>query len=703
MNEEQKWDYITLSDFKSTSCATPFSYVWVWILAIISVAVYAGDAFTAINLLAFNKWSSEVAPSIPFTVSKWIFAICIIISYVLCGFYWLRAIRIIRAGGVAESYLDPLAVVLQSLRVGKTGQGWRRFLVFAELTKSKKGVDYIALFVYFQFKGALVIILAEGPRAVVNALTLWAVMKASLIPEGKNAPVNGHSSIQQFWINVDTLAHQNKEETVIYFTMLFTLVIWVISAISLAIAVILYLLFLWHYIPSTDGRLSIYCRRKVDSRLESIVGVKIKKAIEKQDAKRRKEEQKAIKKGELPNQPQRAPTLPVLSDIDDDKGSVYSLSKSDTTGTLPPYTSQPPTRTNTMGTNRTGISRQPTLPSFPEDVKRPLPPPRSDTQSSYSSNAPLLSQAGDMGYGDPGRSGSPVPSMPPYDQQGDYFSKPPMNRTMTGDSQSSQRSYAPMPQSWNSPAPNGMPQQPNNVFGPPSRINTAFSSDGRNSPSPHLISPLPNSNEPRPGPPSRQNTGFGSAGRRMPGPSPLHDPTFSPFDRRNPAQGPAYEMSPVDISPSAPKHQPPRNQTQSPYQNTDDYDPFRSPTPAQHGPAYPPPSLIPGNPNNNGNGGNGNGGYVAFNPSRHAQTPDAARSASVPPPSNFNSNSNPGSVLPAVLQSAIQRREASNPLPYRGPGSVPPQRSVTAPIQQGWGQEPVQRSATAGPQRRGEY
>jgi hypothetical protein len=45
--------------------------------------------------------------------------------------------------------MDPLAATLQSMRP----RGWKRFLVFAELTKSKKGVDYIALFVYFSFKG----------------------------------------------------------------------------------------------------------------------------------------------------------------------------------------------------------------------------------------------------------------------------------------------------------------------------------------------------------------------------------------------------------------------------------------------------------------------------------------------------------------------------------------------------------------------
>jgi hypothetical protein len=121
-------------------------------MVIITCAVYVADTFTAVNLIAFNRWSGSVKPSIPFEISKWVFFVCICLSWALCALEWLRAIRVMRKGGVADSYLDPLAAVLQSMRVGK-GQGWRRFLVFAELTKSKKGTDYVALFVYFQFKG----------------------------------------------------------------------------------------------------------------------------------------------------------------------------------------------------------------------------------------------------------------------------------------------------------------------------------------------------------------------------------------------------------------------------------------------------------------------------------------------------------------------------------------------------------------------
>lgn len=122
-----------------------------WIFLLISIAVYAVDTFTAVNLLVFSRWAGQIKPSIPFSVSRWIFAVCIIISFVLLAFRWLHTIRVIRSGSVAESYLDPLAVRIQSIRLG-SGKGWKRFLVFAELTKSKKGADYVALFSYFSFE-----------------------------------------------------------------------------------------------------------------------------------------------------------------------------------------------------------------------------------------------------------------------------------------------------------------------------------------------------------------------------------------------------------------------------------------------------------------------------------------------------------------------------------------------------------------------
>jgi hypothetical protein len=260
--------------------------MWLWILTLISCAVYAADAFTAVNLLAFDKWTSQVRPKVPFEVAKWIFAITIIISYVFLAYRIIRAVRVMRSGSVTECYLEPLAAIWQSMRLTSSGRGWRRFLVFAELTKSKKGANYIALFVYFQFKSALIIIIAQGPRIAINAMTLYAVMQAQLLPVGDHAS-DDRSGFEQFFMNIKVMIETgNKQETVVYFTMLFSLVIWVIAALGIIISCILYIFFLWHYIPRSDGSLTNYCRRKVETRLARIVGKKMKKAIEKEDQKR---------------------------------------------------------------------------------------------------------------------------------------------------------------------------------------------------------------------------------------------------------------------------------------------------------------------------------------------------------------------------------------------------------------------------------
>jgi hypothetical protein len=128
------------------------AYGYLWASLIVSVAVYGVDTFTAVQLLAFNNWTSEVTPAIPIEISRWIFSICIILSWVNLGYEYWRAIRVMKREAVAESYLDSLAVRIQCIRMGQNGRGFRRFLVFAELTKSKKGAEYVALFTYFSFQ-----------------------------------------------------------------------------------------------------------------------------------------------------------------------------------------------------------------------------------------------------------------------------------------------------------------------------------------------------------------------------------------------------------------------------------------------------------------------------------------------------------------------------------------------------------------------
>ena len=129
------------------------------------------------------------------------------------------------------------------------------------------------------------------------------------------------------------------------------------------------------------------------------------------------------------------------------------------------------------------------------------------------------------------------------------------------------------------------------------------------------------------------------------GPSPPQStrpyPEFSPFDSRDPQMDQSYELSPVDKSSNVPDYYYSARTEAEEYRAPQLPGPLRAGSPA---PSMPPAGL-----------------------------PQHPRAGTAPP--------RPG--LPASLQSAIQRREASQPLPNRGmTGSVPQQRSATAPMPQ---------------------
>ncbi|CAK7240200.1 MAG: Potassium transporter [Sporothrix thermara] len=406
---EQKWDYIGLNDFKSQSCFTALAYAYLWFSLGLSITVYAVDTFTAVNLLVFDRWSSEIAPTqlISFTVSKWIFSICIILSVLNLIYEHIRAMRIMRRGSVAECYLDNLAVRLESVRLGK-GQGWKRFLVFAELTKSKKGAEYIALFTYFSFQSWIRVVLCSGPRQVVNALTLLSVYNAQLSVAG-GADVG--NTLLQFFDNIRILAEGNYHEAVILSGMIFTLVVWVFSVLSLLLAVVFFLFFLWGYIPRSDGGLSGYCSRKINKRLMMIVTSKVNTALEEEERRRKKAELKAAKKkGELPPAELTATipnvgeaTLPSYNDAysgSTDKlpamPSSTMLQRSDTMSTLPPYSSRPGTAAGGPNSNNlNGLNSNSSfgLNFMDQNARGMMPPKRTGTMASMASMASASSTA----------------------------------------------------------------------------------------------------------------------------------------------------------------------------------------------------------------------------------------------------------------------------------------------------------------------
>ncbi|KAG6002284.1 hypothetical protein E4U21_003275 [Claviceps maximensis] len=400
---DQKWDYINLQDFKAKGCGSGLAYGYLWLMLIISIAVYTVDSFTAVNLLAFNRWSSKIEPAIPFDVSKWIFSVCILLSFVNLAFEGARAIRVMHRNNVAECFLDSLAVRWESIRLGR-GQGWRRFLVFAELTKSKKGSEYVALFTYFSFKSWIRVIFCSGPRQVVNALTLRSVYQTKLVPTATS--VDG--AILGFFDKIKALASEDYRQAVILSGMCFTFVVWVFSAIFLLMAVLFYVFFLFHWIPRADGGLTGYCERKVNKKLLRIVTTKVNKALAKGQVNRLRAELEIAKRNgeKVPHLNRTASLLPTLPNVQGVGHVGHGLPRMATMGhnekmSAPPsYTSRP----SSPGTFEMGSlgSRHP--------MQRAG---TAGSASSSSSRVPLASSAADMGYCQ--QSLLPEPGLPDFD------------------------------------------------------------------------------------------------------------------------------------------------------------------------------------------------------------------------------------------------------------------------------------------------
>lgn len=299
---------------------------------------------------------------------------------------------------------------------------------------------------------AIRLLAADGPRQVVNAITLWSVVNSELINANPdNIKRNG---FDQFFHNLQVLGESDKKQVIILSSMAFTLIIWALFMLFLILALILYIAFLWHFIQNET--LTGFCRRKVETRLARIVKAKTDKILAKQQAKWEKMERKGASQisltSTLPTKFARQPTLPTIGGSPPAKSKLYRSDSS--VSTLPPYPSEPPTPMD-------GMRRVPTLPNIMEASGRPLPPSRSATgltDASYATDAPLLSQAGGMGYGGsisrPGTSnsqrnfngsmqmqGQGQPSLPPLATQGQPGPRyPPPARSNTGFSMQSSES-----------------------------------------------------------------------------------------------------------------------------------------------------------------------------------------------------------------------------------------------------------------------
>ena len=374
--------------------------------------------------------------------------------------------------------------------------------LYSPISRSSVSLVYPSLWTGANYAAWMNTVFADGPRQVVNAITLYSVMQMDLLPGGQNAEKSDDSGAAQFFENVKILAVNNNLRAVVLFSMLFTLVIWVLSVIKLLIAIALYLIFLFHHIPSRDGTLTAYCRRKINTRVMRIVKVKVNKALAKGMALQDR----------APTQPNMGanvrPTLPTVGKGEDKGPIVTTISRSTTQTTLP---------------SRPGgavADRNPTLPDLSWSDEHPGLS-RTATETSAFSESTAVST-----YSPLDRGPSPAPPVPPLPAN-----IPPM-RSNTPATRPPVSRFAPTPTTARStPAPGyrGMTEERSyGAYGPPNPVpyrshTAAPDMYGRSMTPGVVISPSAQTDYP-----TRTFTPVASSTTAQPG-YPM--PSFTPFNR----------------------------------------------------------------------------------------------------------------------------------------------------------------------------
>ena len=300
---DHKFDFIDVRDFRNNGCFLHLKYVFLFVMVVKSFAVYVADIYTAVTLLAFGHFSGSLYDKVqndpdnnfrvPISYGRWIFSGCIIFSFLLLAYEAHKSRAIVKSRDISYAYTNVMANNYYSLR------SYDHFCFFDHINDSKKKKDELAFFIFFTFKGWKRLLVADGPRQVINFFTLY-----------------GLGSFAKWSTNPYDYYEGNIFTGVMILSMLFTVAVFAGSLILLMLAGIAYIPLLCYI----KGNLKEYCCHKVDKRVTELVHLKKKQRLAKVAEIARKEAAGDFshlmnKKGEMVGQAIPQPTLPTV-DVD---------------------------------------------------------------------------------------------------------------------------------------------------------------------------------------------------------------------------------------------------------------------------------------------------------------------------------------------------------------------------------------------------
>lgn len=313
--QDHKFDFVDVDEFYDTSFFTRISYALVFMVVIKSTLVYMADLWTAVSLLVINHMA--ITPAIPIEYTRWIFIGCIILSFLLLALDIRKARMIIASRDISYAFTSVIASRYYILR----GDGYSHYCFFNKIHNSKKTADEVAFFVFFTLKGWKRLLFADAPRAVINSVTLFPTIRlvwVNWVEDWHDGPVGSedcpYDDEKCLDAQMDKLIKTNWQLKILMGTMAFSLVLFIISAVMVLIASIMYIPLLCHI----RGNLKEYCCHKIDKRIAELLKRQAKKRVLQAREKDLKNKKAALKGHDIEmNDMVAKPTLPQVEVLDD--------------------------------------------------------------------------------------------------------------------------------------------------------------------------------------------------------------------------------------------------------------------------------------------------------------------------------------------------------------------------------------------------
>jgi hypothetical protein len=152
---DHKFDYVKIDEFESESRWLHFKYLYIYVFIIRGVVVYVADLLSLV--VQFSGTSGVAGAGSPnntgneflnyvYEYLKWIYLVCVLISFALLAVDVRKARRIIKSRDISFAFTSVIAYRYYAIKK------FAYFCFFEMISDNKTFQDKAAMFVYFQLK-----------------------------------------------------------------------------------------------------------------------------------------------------------------------------------------------------------------------------------------------------------------------------------------------------------------------------------------------------------------------------------------------------------------------------------------------------------------------------------------------------------------------------------------------------------------------